>query len=63
METEGRRCILLPGDVADPAFCQAAVERTVAELGKLDVLVNNAAFQEHVPDVRGSHATSSSTAR
>jgi NAD(P)-dependent dehydrogenase (short-subunit alcohol dehydrogenase family) len=47
---EGRRCILISGDVADPAFATAAVERTVGELGRLDVLVNNAAFQEHVPD-------------
>jgi NAD(P)-dependent dehydrogenase (short-subunit alcohol dehydrogenase family) len=48
VEKEGRRCILLSGDVADPKFCEAAVKRTVAELGKLDILVNNAAFQEHV---------------
>jgi NAD(P)-dependent dehydrogenase (short-subunit alcohol dehydrogenase family) len=51
VEQEGRRCILLSGDVANPEFCKAAVENTVAELGKLDVLVNNAAFQEHVSDV------------
>jgi NAD(P)-dependent dehydrogenase (short-subunit alcohol dehydrogenase family) len=50
VEREGRRCILLSGDVADPAFARAAVERTVKELGGLDVLVNNAAFQEHVED-------------
>jgi NAD(P)-dependent dehydrogenase (short-subunit alcohol dehydrogenase family) len=48
VEAEGRRCILISGDVADPDFCQSAVERTVTELGKLDILVNNAAFQEHV---------------
>ena len=48
---EGRtRCILLSGDVADPKFCNDAVARTVQELGKLDILVNNAAFQEHVPE-------------
>lgn len=46
VEGEGRRCLLLPGDVKDPAFCRDAVERTVAEYGRLDVLVNNAAFQE-----------------
>ena len=43
-----RRCILLSGDVADPEFCKDAVEKTVKEFGKLDILVNNAAFQEHV---------------
>ena len=42
IEAEGRRCILLPGDVKDMAFCRSAVERTVREFGKLDVLVNNA---------------------
>jgi NAD(P)-dependent dehydrogenase (short-subunit alcohol dehydrogenase family) len=48
VEAEGRRCILIPGDVRDPEFCRDAVEHTVAELGGLNVLVNNAAFQEHV---------------
>jgi NAD(P)-dependent dehydrogenase (short-subunit alcohol dehydrogenase family) len=47
VESEGRSCILLPGDVADPAYCHEAVELTVQDLGGLDVLVNNAAFQEH----------------
>jgi NAD(P)-dependent dehydrogenase (short-subunit alcohol dehydrogenase family) len=47
VEAEGRQCIMLSGDVADPEFCKNAVERTVDELGKLDILVNNAAFQEH----------------
>jgi NAD(P)-dependent dehydrogenase (short-subunit alcohol dehydrogenase family) len=47
VEREGRRCLLIPGDVKDAAFCRDAVERTVREFGKLDVLVNNAAFQEH----------------
>jgi len=47
IEAEGRRCLLLPGDVKDPAFCRDAVEKTVAEFGQLDVLVNNAAFQLH----------------
>jgi NAD(P)-dependent dehydrogenase (short-subunit alcohol dehydrogenase family) len=50
VEKEGRRCILISGDVADPALCREAVARTVKQLGKLDVLVNNAAFQEHVTD-------------
>lgn len=47
IENEGRRALLLPGDVTDPDFCREAVESTVAELGRLDILVNNAAFQQH----------------
>jgi NAD(P)-dependent dehydrogenase (short-subunit alcohol dehydrogenase family) len=48
IEKEGRRCILLSGDVANPKFCKEAVKKTVDAFGKLDILVNNAAFQEHV---------------
>jgi NAD(P)-dependent dehydrogenase (short-subunit alcohol dehydrogenase family) len=44
---EGRECLLLPGDVTDPRFCRGAVELTVRKFGKLDVLVNNAAYQQH----------------
>jgi len=51
VEAEGRRCLLIPGDVSDYDFCEEAVERTVRELGKLDILVNNAAFQEHSKDI------------
>jgi NAD(P)-dependent dehydrogenase (short-subunit alcohol dehydrogenase family) len=47
VEKEGRQCLLIAGDVKDPAFCRDAVAKTVATFGKLDVLVNNAAFQEH----------------
>jgi NAD(P)-dependent dehydrogenase (short-subunit alcohol dehydrogenase family) len=47
VEQEGRQCLLLPGDVSDAEFCRDAVERTVVELGHLDVLVNNAAYQQH----------------
>lgn len=52
VEKEGRKCILLPGDVANPDFCNYAVKQTIKELGKLDVLVNNAAFQLHVSDIK-----------
>jgi hypothetical protein len=48
VEAEGRRCITIAGDVVDFRFCEAAVKQTIAEFGKLDILVNNAAFQEHV---------------
>ncbi|MDB5744745.1 MAG: short-chain dehydrogenase/reductase [Polaromonas sp.] len=47
IEAEGRRCLLMPGDVKNAAVCRSAVEKTVKEFGKLDILVNNAAFQEH----------------
>jgi NAD(P)-dependent dehydrogenase (short-subunit alcohol dehydrogenase family) len=47
IEAEGRRRILIAGDVSDQKFCKQAVARTVKELGGLDVLVNNAAFQVH----------------
>lgn len=47
VENEGRRAVLIPGDVSDPEFCRHAVETTIDELGGLDILVNNAAFQEH----------------
>jgi len=47
VEAEGRRALLIPGDVTDPEFCREAVEQTVGELDRLDILVNNAAFQEH----------------
>ncbi|MGE0153549.1 MAG: SDR family oxidoreductase [Reyranellaceae bacterium] len=49
VEAEGRRCLVLKGDVKDRAFCRQAVADTVEAFGKLDILVNNAAFQVHAP--------------
>jgi NAD(P)-dependent dehydrogenase (short-subunit alcohol dehydrogenase family) len=52
----GRRAVLMPGELADPAHCRAIVDRAVQEFGRIDVLVNNAAFQmtrdsiEEIPD-------------
>jgi NAD(P)-dependent dehydrogenase (short-subunit alcohol dehydrogenase family) len=45
VERAGRRALLIPGDVTSLEFCRDAVARTVAEFGKLDILVNNAAYQ------------------
>jgi NAD(P)-dependent dehydrogenase (short-subunit alcohol dehydrogenase family) len=47
VEAEGRRAMVVAGDVKDAAFCQQAVGKVVAQFGRLDILVNNAAFQEH----------------
>lgn len=56
VEEAGRKAVLMPGDLAEPAHCRAIVERAVQEFGRIDVLVNNAAFQmthdslEEIPD-------------
>jgi NAD(P)-dependent dehydrogenase (short-subunit alcohol dehydrogenase family) len=52
VEKEGRRCLLIPGDVKDSKFCAQAVKKTVDTFGKLDILVNNAAFQEHADSLK-----------
>lgn len=56
VEQAGRRAVLVPGDLADPAHCRSVIARAVEELGRVDVLVSNAAFQmdrptlEEIPD-------------
>src|SRR5436190_17138082 len=45
VEAYGRKCLLQPGNIGDEAFCKKPLEITVNELGKLDILVNNAATQ------------------
>ena len=47
VEKEGRHCLVIAGDVSKRAFCEKAVAKTIDAFGKLDVLVNNAAFQIH----------------
>jgi NAD(P)-dependent dehydrogenase (short-subunit alcohol dehydrogenase family) len=47
IEAEGRRCMLIPGDVSDAKFCRWAVRQVIDEFEQLDILVNNAAFQQH----------------
>src|SRR5687767_12392022 len=51
IESEGRRCLAIEGDLTDVRFCKSAVEQTVKTLGQLDILVNNAAFQQHQPSL------------
>ena len=56
VEEAGRKAVLVPGDLVDPAHCRAVIDRAVQEFGRIDVLVLNAAFQmtyesvEEVPD-------------
>ena len=56
VEAAGRRCVLVPGDIAEASHCRAVIDRAVREFGRVDVLVNNAAFQrtyqslDEVPD-------------
>ncbi|MGI8885125.1 MAG: SDR family oxidoreductase [Pyrinomonadaceae bacterium] len=47
IEKEGGKSLLIAGDVKDSKFCEKAVEKTVKKFGKLDILVNNAAYQQH----------------
>jgi NAD(P)-dependent dehydrogenase (short-subunit alcohol dehydrogenase family) len=56
VEEAGQRCVLVPGDLADPAHCRSVIAQAAEEFGHIDVLVNNAAFQmaretiEDIPD-------------
>lgn len=52
VEAEGRKCLLIAGDVKDRGFCKLAVEQTVEKLGKLNILVNNAGMQVPQKDLK-----------
>ncbi|GGD54140.1 SDR family oxidoreductase [Pseudoxanthomonas indica] len=52
VEAEGRRCLLISGDVRDSRFCDQAVTDVVQKFGRLDILVNNAAFQQHAKRIQ-----------
>jgi NAD(P)-dependent dehydrogenase (short-subunit alcohol dehydrogenase family) len=52
VEKEGRRCIAVPGDIGEEGHCQQIVERAVQEFGKVDVLVNNAAYQDVIESIQ-----------
>ncbi|QAS51580.1 SDR family oxidoreductase [Halobacillus litoralis] len=45
VEAEGRKCLLINGDLADPDFCEGAVDQVIKSVKRIDVLVNNAAVQ------------------
>jgi NAD(P)-dependent dehydrogenase (short-subunit alcohol dehydrogenase family) len=51
IESEGRRCLLVPGDLTSARACDDAVERTVSSFGALDILVSNAAYQRRKADI------------
>jgi NAD(P)-dependent dehydrogenase (short-subunit alcohol dehydrogenase family) len=51
IESAGRKAVLVPGDIKDPAHCRAIVEKAVAAFGRVDVLVNNAAHQATVQSI------------
>jgi NAD(P)-dependent dehydrogenase (short-subunit alcohol dehydrogenase family) len=47
VEAEGRRCVVIEGDLAEATYCRRVIERAMAAFGKLDILVHNAAHQNH----------------
>lgn len=58
VEDEGQKGLVFSGDVSDPEFCKDVVDATIGEFGKVDILVNNAAFQEHtqsLEDITDEH--------
>ncbi|HLO77790.1 MAG TPA: SDR family oxidoreductase [Magnetospirillum sp.] len=56
VEAEGRKCLLIAGDVGDESFCQQAVDKAVQAFGRLDIVVNNAAEQHPQASLEGISA-------
>lgn len=52
IKAEGREAYAIPGDVRKPAFCTRAVRDTLTQFGRLDILVNNAAYQQHQEEIK-----------
>lgn len=51
VEKEGKKCLIIPGDVGNKNFCKNAVEKTIKEFGKINILVNNAAEQHEAKNL------------
>ena len=51
IESEGKKCLTIPGDLTFPGFCREVVEKTVKEFGQLDILVSNAAYQNRKKEI------------
>jgi len=51
VEEAGRKCLLVPGDISKPQHCRELVQQAVKELGRIDILVNNAAHQDTFEDI------------
>lgn len=51
VEKEGRRCLVSRGDVSDPAYCRSVTDAALKAFGRIDILVNNAAFQVHAKEI------------
>jgi NAD(P)-dependent dehydrogenase (short-subunit alcohol dehydrogenase family) len=52
VEKEGRRCVAIAGDIGDEAHCREIVDRALQEFGKLDILINNAAYQVAIESIQ-----------
>ncbi|GJD82131.1 hypothetical protein NBEOAGPD_5391 [Methylobacterium gregans] len=63
IEAEGRKAVLLPGDITDKAFCEALVKKAVTDLGGIDILVNNAGKQTNQKDIGAGPSAARACAR